>query len=71
MADKSTKLGRIVDHEDLTIGAHQIQLDASSNAYVNVPWTDTVYTHPSVNHIPTGQTGLYWYINRMANNIIK
>ena len=24
MADKSTKLGRIVDHEDLTIGAHGI-----------------------------------------------
>jgi hypothetical protein len=31
-----------------------IQLNSSGQVVVNIPWTDTVYTHPSVNHIPTG-----------------
>lgn len=37
--------------------SYAVQLNASSQAMVNVPWTDTVYTHPTTAgniHIPAG-----------------
>ena len=36
---------------------YKVTTDTSGNLYVNVPWTDTVYTHPATSgnkHIPSG-----------------
>ena len=33
---------------------YKVQLDTSNNAYVSVPWTDTVYTHPSATAYSSG-----------------
>ena len=42
---------------DATHRNYKVTTDTSGNLYVNVPWTDTVYTHPATSgnkHIPSG-----------------
>ena len=42
---------------DATARNYKVTTDTSGNLYVNVPWTDTVYTHPTGSgnkHIPSG-----------------
>ena len=42
---------------DATARNYKVTTDSSGNLYVNVPWTDTVYTHPTGSgskHIPSG-----------------
>ena len=42
---------------DKTNKNYKVTTDANGNLYVNVPWTDTVYTHPTGSgnkHIPSG-----------------
>lgn len=52
-----TKLGGIKIGYTQSSKNYPIVLDSGGKAYVTVPWTDTVYTHPNTagnKHIPTG-----------------
>lgn len=57
---------------DATNKNYKVTTDSSGNLYVNVPWTDTVYTHPTGsgnNHIPSGGSSgqiLRWSANGTA-----
>ena len=43
----STTLGGIQLGYTINDKTYPVVLDANSKAYVNIPWTDTVYTHPA------------------------
>ena len=43
----STELGGVKTGYTTSGKNYSISVDTNGNAYVNVPWTDTVYTHPS------------------------